>query len=162
MLALNKKRNQAGWWPEGHSNSKRLTVCSPPLINEGNYLGWESAHTCAAASPGGTLLLNLLRPPRKHTVPSLPLNSTHQYPVQLICKFGSGANLKDSVFRIMFNECIWANNLKSIGCDGPMFASYCISVLLRPRRTTYEMYLTCIVLYWCCTTIICNSMCYCY
>lgn len=95
MLALNKKRNQAGRWPEGHSNSKRLTVCSPPLINEGNYLGWESARTRAAASPGGTLLLNLLRPPQKHTAPSLPLNLTHQYPVQLICKFGNGANLKD-------------------------------------------------------------------
>lgn len=66
-------------------NSKRLTVCGPPLINGGNYSGRERASISAASSSGGTLLPILLRP-HPHSCSSI-----HQYPLQWICKFGNGA-----------------------------------------------------------------------
>lgn len=57
-------------------SSKKLTVCtfsSPWLINEANYLAWESTHT-AAAPPAWILLPSLLGQPQKRTAQSLLWN----------------------------------------------------------------------------------------
>lgn len=54
--------------------AKRLAVCtffSPQLINEGNYLGWESTHVDAAA-PSGILLLSLPGPSQQQHTAQFP------------------------------------------------------------------------------------------
>lgn len=84
----NKKLNCAAlnwkWttWPKRHLNFKRLGACTfcrhrackrccPLLINEGNYLGWESAH--AAAAPTGIRMLTLPGPPQQLAAQRLKL-----------------------------------------------------------------------------------------
>lgn len=136
----NKKLNCAGlnwkWttWPKRHLNFKRLggcTFCCPLLINEGNYLGWESAH--AAAAPTGIRMLTLPGPPQQLAAQRLKLKLNSLSKTQTTFAWIPGWDMKLMACRLKLccsisefreNYWLWLYNVCSFNWLHPMGTAF--------------------------------------